>query len=80
MRSAATVFLVGELRKHVRHVRDHVQLHGRLALAVLRPLDAPVRELAEHQQTRLRGVGELPGLDFLVGHKFDFASRQVALD
>lgn len=151
----------GELRKHVRHVRDHVQLHGRLALTVLRPLDAPVRELdrcgvhrvyaahpelreralvpwvgergvlpgehpehepeellhhcgvarpirmgkgrelhgldaayapelpgeyrrevdelvegehvrelPEHQQVRLRGVGELPGLDFLVGRDF----------
>lgn len=28
-----------------------------------------VRELAEHQQVRLRGVGELPGLDFLVGRE-----------
>ena len=40
-----------------------------------------VRELAEHQQAHLRGVGELPGLDFLPGRKFlDLVSRQVALD
>ena len=35
----------GELREHVRHVGDHVQLHGGLALPVLRPLDAPVGKL-----------------------------------
>jgi len=161
-----------EPRKHVRDVRHHVQFHGGLALAVLRPLYAPVgelyrrgvhrvyaahpelrerafvprvgergvfarehpvhepeeppnharaarpvgvgegrelhgldaayatelageyrrevdefverehvRELAEHQQVHLRGVGELPGLDFLPGRKFlDLVSRQVALD
>ena len=40
-----------------------------------------VRELAEHQQVHLRGVGELPGLDLFTGRKFlDLVSRQMALD
>ena len=40
-----------------------------------------VRELPEHQQVHLRGVGELPGLDLLAGRKFlDLVSRQIALD
>lgn len=38
-------------------------------------------KLAEHQQVHLRGVGKLPGLDFLFGREFrDFVSWQVALD
>ena len=35
----------GEHRQHVGDVGDHVHLHGRLALPVLRPLYAPVRKL-----------------------------------